>query len=719
MKSTKTIFLVLIIMALDIYAKTEVKAIPFQDTPFQILDSRTGRQVPLNLLESKTSKDPSKTTLLRIKGSHKQHSRALSSRRDDLLWTLQHVDDNAEYWLGSGAADDTFAVVFTPAAPTVVSEVYMQWHTPGSFRAFAADYSEDARMVSPLGECSNIDTGSFSGSPIGTHRTPITANVIENAVSDWSSQVDIGGTFVVFDSSDLGSVPSFVIAIIKDGEHPLPLADYTADRGFLTYTWFGGPWRNGLWGNYSAQVDLMMLVKVAYPYGGHAPIVNRMSVVSNTYNTTGPFTVIADLYGEVIDGLGIHESDSIKFHWTVNNVETIGRMTPLDILPDGNGSYTYDITGLFQSGDVIEYWITAQRDLPSESLHISFEIKEPEHPLADLLLVADNASDEQVIAGLYRRAVDDLGVEYEFWDTSIEKGIDGSVINQGWSNIIVYGWGTDIVPVIEGESDPGFADFLNNGGSLVLADQDLFFSHGLAAELQFDAGDFAYDYLGLESATNDPVNIEEVSSADTSFYGVAGSLIDINFTNTPLVLKHSLYGTSSWADYLIPGNAATLFRGVHDSLTYGVEYETPLFSTAFFSFMPDAAIDESSNDEVTYGQFEVFMEGVINWLGIPTDIVETPYQPQDFTLVETYPNPFNPSTTIAYDLPERTEVSLVIYDIAGREVLTLISKTQTRGSYKVSWDGTNRRGHEVNSGVYLLVLKTTEQRSTKKLTLLK
>ncbi|MCF7825731.1 MAG: T9SS type A sorting domain-containing protein [Candidatus Marinimicrobia bacterium] len=710
-----TVCLLMTLFAFELQAKTELRSFPAGDASVQIIESQTGRQVPLNLLESRNSKNPGEAPLIRLKRT--QHQRVMNPDdvyRDDLLWTLRHVDDNAEYYLGSGVAEDTFAVVFTAAVTAIVREVYMQWYTPGTVQAFGADYNDSARAISPDGECSTIDSGSFSGTPIGALRTPITTNIIEFYSADWSSQLDIGGTFMAYNTAILNGPPQFVIGLVKTANDPMPLADATDDQGGLTYTWFGGPSTGGSWRRYSPQVDLMMLVKIEY-FDIHPPVVNMLSVLSNTYNTEGPFTVFAEIFdGDFVD------NDSIVFHWTVNDIETEGSPVPVDVDPSGSGLYSYEISGTFDVGDEIEYWIiTSNGIMVNESIHLQFEIKEPIHPDAELLIIADQAADEQVVADLYRRAADNIGLEYEFWDTSIEKGIDASVIQAGWSNILVYGWTTDVVPVIEGETDPGFADFLNNGGHLVLADQDLFFSHGLAPDLQFEAGDFAHDYFGLASATNDPINGDEVSVADTVFYGIAGTDIDMDFMNTPLVLNHALYGTSNWGDYLVPGNALPLFQGASDSMIYGVAYDAGTFKTALLGFMPDAAVTPSPQADFAYDQFETLLTGIVHWMGITTDVDRTAPVPTEFELIRNYPNPFNPATTIEYQIAEASQVQLGIYDMNGSLVRMLVNTSHAPGYYGVQWNGTKTGGEPAAAGLYFAQFQTGEGSSALKLVLLK
>lgn len=68
--------------------------------------------------------------------------------------------------------------------------------------------------------------------------------------------------------------------------------------------------------------------------------------------------------------------------------------------------------------------------------------------------------------------------------------------------------------------------------------------------------------------------------------------------------------------------------------------------------------------------------------------------------LESFPNPFNPSTTIRYSLPVTSEVTLVIYNIVGREVTRLVSRSQPAGWYNVQWNGSSSDGTPAGTGVY-------------------
>jgi parallel beta-helix repeat protein len=93
--------------------------------------------------------------------------------------------------------------------------------------------------------------------------------------------------------------------------------------------------------------------------------------------------------------------------------------------------------------------------------------------------------------------------------------------------------------------------------------------------------------------------------------------------------------------------------------------------------------------------------------------------PMAFRLVQNAPNPFNPLTTIAYEVPQASAVTITVYDISGRLVTTLVEGTVDPGRHSVIWDGRNDHGESVGSGVYFCVMETPDYRGSHKMTLLK
>jgi len=81
------------------------------------------------------------------------------------------------------------------------------------------------------------------------------------------------------------------------------------------------------------------------------------------------------------------------------------------------------------------------------------------------------------------------------------------------------------------------------------------------------------------------------------------------------------------------------------------------------------------------------------------------YTVKNFHLFSNYPNPFNPKTVISYQLPEKGSVKLTIYDMLGREVITLVDKEQSSGLHRTIWDGKDKKEGDVPSGIYFYNLQ--------------
>jgi len=94
--------------------------------------------------------------------------------------------------------------------------------------------------------------------------------------------------------------------------------------------------------------------------------------------------------------------------------------------------------------------------------------------------------------------------------------------------------------------------------------------------------------------------------------------------------------------------------------------------------------------------------------------------PRFITLEQNYPNPFNSSTAIRFALPSSADVELTIFNLAGQPVATLVEGARDAGTYSVNWDGTDDRGNELASGVYLYRLGASKQQGeTRKLLLIR
>ena len=124
----------------------------------------------------------------------------------------------------------------------------------------------------------------------------------------------------------------------------------------------------------------------------------------------------------------------------------------------------------------------------------------------------------------------------------------------------------------------------------------------------------------------------------------------------------------------------------------------------------------------TDGKYDVYAENgpfTLTIDGSQLNINESDLIPETFALYANYPNPFNPTTTITYDLPKRSQVTLGIYDLLGKQIKTLVKQLQDAGNKIAVWDGTNNSGRPVSAGVYLYQIQVGEFSQTRKMVLLR
>jgi len=132
-----------------------------------------------------------------------------------------------------------------------------------------------------------------------------------------------------------------------------------------------------------------------------------------------------------------------------------------------------------------------------------------------------------------------------------------------------------------------------------------------------------------------------------------------------------------------------------------------------------ANLDGSERTELVTG-LGFFLMGIALAYNVPaTAIPGEKLITTNFALHQNYPNPFNPTTTIKYSLAKNSKVILKVYNALGQEIRALIDKDQNAGYKTVLWDGKNKFGHDVSSGLYFYRLETNEYVKTLKALLLR
>lgn len=207
------------------------------------------------------------------------------------------------------------------------------------------------------------------------------------------------------------------------------------------------------------------------------------------------------------------------------------------------------------------------------------------------------------------------------------------------------------------------------------------------------------------------------------FPGMAFLEAAYNFSQMPTKFSARIKAT------IMPGDQAFLIVGLmkgdsviasQDSCTFKIlstisqftYYEFPL--TLQSSLIPDSLVIFVASG---LGGGQVGTELIVDDLAFIYGPTSVPLQgpvPGSFALHQNYPNPFNPSTNIAFDLPTRGFVSLIVFDVLGREVARLVSQHMEAGHHAVPWDASR-----ITSGTYFYRIQSGTQVETKRLVLVR
>ncbi len=235
--------------------------------------------------------------------------------------------------------------------------------------------------------------------------------------------------------------------------------------------------------------------------------------------------------------------------------------------------------------------------------------------------------------------------------------------------------------------------FLDGAEGIVIADQNYYNGTHVSSI------NSVFYYRGLDLAPSAPTNLQQTAGWGENVHLIWEKSPEPDVTRYYVYRKeegHS-YGSIGWTS--------------DTSFTDRDVIVGPPMATWYYHVKArDAAFQYSPPSN------EVNIVGMIK--SIPPTSKDAPL-PKTYSLIQNYPNPFNPSTTIRYELPQDSRITLAIYDIMGREVRTLIQGEQAAGNKSVVWEGTNNIGQPVSSGVYLYRLQAGEFSLTKKMVLLR
>lgn len=294
-------------------------------------------------------------------------------------------------------------------------------------------------------------------------------------------------------------------------------------------------------------------------------------------------------------------------------------------------------------------------------------------------------------------AVDEnLNVVWGWWDASLDE-VDVTLFEG--VDVIVWFTGNQWQETLTPLDQLNLQDYLDNGGKLLLTGQ------GIGFDMRNDQ--FFIDYMHAQYLRNFPIG--------TGVTGLEGTVGDgLNFTIVSGTGANNQNRQSAIAtrneQATLMFNYAQEYQGQTQGA--GLTVDNGNYRIMYLAFGFEAISTEQNRNAM--------MERAIGWLLYgTTSSPETPQtMPTEFSLLQNYPNPFNPETTIPFALPVRSNVTLKVFDLLGREVATLANRSFEAGLHSVSLNGS-----DLSSGVYFYTLKAEngEQSfsSTRKLVLMK
>jgi hypothetical protein len=232
--------------------------------------------------------------------------------------------------------------------------------------------------------------------------------------------------------------------------------------------------------------------------------------------------------------------------------------------------------------------------------------------------------------------------------------------------------------------------YLNDGGSIYMEADDEFGNR--------NAGTLTEKFL---------IEVSDVGANDLStIEGIFG---------TPAEgVSFDYEGGNFGIDHLGPlEGAVPIFYNTSPNYYTGIAFDSGDYKTIGTSFEFGGLIDSNSDSSSTKTEL---LLSLLNFLTDTSSLIlqQPSGLPLTYTLHQNFPNPFNPATTIRFDLPQAGEVELMIYDILGREVQTLVSGELVSGIHEFTWNASS-----VSSGIYFYRLSSEQGIRTRKLVVIK
>jgi hypothetical protein len=245
-----------------------------------------------------------------------------------------------------------------------------------------------------------------------------------------------------------------------------------------------------------------------------------------------------------------------------------------------------------------------------------------------------------------------------------------------------------------------------------LTDDDIEFEDLMIMALNYDLGKAAATVDG----TRDPVLTWYRSDETTWHLGLLEPCAELKGLNLAARLPDGVTVTVE-AGSAVPSDRLHFLANIE---ARGLDAGLAMLGDPGVIAGPGELITVTTSAEVDLSDVVVTARGRENQ-NLEVALASEPLQvvPDAYRLGDNYPNPFNPQTTIAFDLPETQGVRLAVFDVRGRRVRVLVDQPLEAGSHTVVWDGTDGQGRRVASGVYLYRIEAGPLHETRRMLLVK
>ncbi len=393
----------------------------------------------------------------------------------------------------------------------------------------------------------------------------------------------------------------------------------------------------------------------------------RLNMISNGSGFDSALTVVNSALDGILQGIGLNPGDSLAGQWAV---------------------WAYNANDSLKSTQT--YSLTLKRQSRGEVILVY-----------DSTLTSCRTSRDSVINNLST-----LGATFDLYNRQSNTGTS-SISFRGYKKVILLGEGTSLMSNVVRDS---LKSYLASGGTtvatkskLIIYSEDVGYNLDRTGSTYYDSS-FARSTLGFRYIADRPG-----SSGNRGIKGLTinPGALDSTIGPWPDVLGKSISVPASQLYDLCS------FRLFPDSMSAvgrrGVNYNVAVIGIDIESMRPAA-------DSPPGSPVKRFVDGAMKFVDeVPTGISNSVSEiPQSYTLSQNYPNPFNPVTRISFSIPSQGLVTLKVYDILGKEIVSLVNEVKPAGNYSVEFDASN-----FASGAYFYRIEAGEFKDVKRMVVLK